>query len=156
MRYFRSLPPLLRVASLLGLPFPLAFLLPLLSFFLYNVMRSPPAAEVYADRLLIIGLNLGMVSMACSLVVRSYTERFRNPGTPGLFPLDSWQSQVGAFVLPAALPIGALVLAVIIPPTSRDFQIVFPVSILGAIVLGAAGAVILQIGVTRYHRGEGR
>lgn len=138
MRYFRRLPPLLRVASLLGLLFPLPFLILPLYYFV-QIMRSSPTASEYDARLLVIGLNLGMVCMACSLVVRSYSKRFREPGTPGPFPLDSWQSQVRAIVLVAALAICALVLAVIISPTARAFQIVFPVSILGVFELAVAG-----------------
>jgi hypothetical protein len=66
-----------------------------------------------------------------------------SPGAPGPFPLESWQSQVRAFVLAAALPIGALVLAVVIPPTSRAFEIVFPVSIMGACEVAVVGALLI-------------
>ncbi|MGO8947081.1 MAG: hypothetical protein ACLQUY_05345 [Ktedonobacterales bacterium] len=141
MRYFRRLPPLLRVASL-GLLFPLVFLLlPLNSFF--EMMGPSPTASEYADRLLVIGLNLGTVGIACFFVVQSYTECFRQPGAPGPFPLESWQSQVRAFMLAAALPIGALVLAVIISPTSRAFQIVFPVSLLGVFEMAVVSALLM-------------
>jgi hypothetical protein len=136
MRDFRHLPPLLRVASILGLLFPLA------SIELFAVVFAPTLSSlpVGSFRVLMIALNLLLLGWACSFAVRTYSARFRQPGG-GPFPLDSWQSQVRAIVLLSALPLGALAVALVIPPTSRAFQIVFPISILGACVLIVAEVV---------------
>jgi hypothetical protein len=143
MRYFRRLPPLLRVASLLSLLLPLGFfVLPLNGF--VHMMSLSRTALLYGDLLVGIGLNLSMVGAACFVVVQSYTKRFREPGAPGPFPFDSWQSQMRAILLMAALPICALLLAVIIPLTSEASIIVLQVTGLGVFVLVAAGTNILH------------
>jgi drug/metabolite transporter (DMT)-like permease len=133
MRNFRRLPPVLRVASILGLLFALASLVLFLGL-LITILPSFPRWPVDAFRGLLIALNLGMLGGACSFAVNAYSIRFRRSDRES-FPLDSWQSQVRAIVLLAALPIGALALAVVIPPTSLAFGVVFPISILGAIGL---------------------
>ena len=46
----------------------------------------------------------------------------------------SWQRQVLALVV-TALPLCGLALALFVPPTAPVFELVFPVSILGAVVL---------------------
>jgi hypothetical protein len=129
MRNFRRLPPVLRVASLLGLQFPL----PLFTLLLISNRWFFPQSGVYASRVAVIALNLGLVGMTCAHVVQTYSARFRQPGS-GPFPLEAWQSQVRAIVLPTALTICAIILAVIISPTSSAFEIVFPTSIAGAVV----------------------
>ena len=138
MGYFRHLTPLLRVASVLGLLFSCVSLAALVAcmggFF---TSQSFPQWTVKASRVVVIAGNLGMVGGACSFAVYSYTTRFRElDGGP--FPLDSWQSQARAIGVMAALPICALVLAVAIPPTALAFEVVFPISILGALALLAA------------------
>lgn len=133
MSSFRRLPPVLRVASLLRLLFPLGLLAACVTGLTMSLSSSPPSGA-YASRVIIIAANLGVVGLSCTLVVHAYNARFarfRQPGR-GLFPLDTRQSQVRAIVLPAALSICALVLAVVIPPTAGAFEIVFPASILGA------------------------
>jgi hypothetical protein len=137
MRYFRRLPPLLRVASLLGLLFPLAslvLLIPLLVTSLPSFPNSPPDF----GRRGIIALNLGMLGGAFSVAVNAYSTRFRQPDR-GPFPLSSWQSQVRAIALGAALPFCALALALVAPliplPLAFVFWGVTVVSLLGAVVL---------------------
>src|SRR5262249_23557670 len=49
---------------------------------------------------------------ACFYAVTRYSTRFRQPDRRP-FPLDSWQSQVRAILLLAALPLCALALAVL-------------------------------------------
>ena len=139
MRNFRRLPPLLRVASILGLLFPLGFFIAMVAV-LVTSLASSHQSGFYPSRVAVIALNLGAVGGACTVAVHTYSMRFRQPGR-GPFPLDSWQSQVRALLLSSALPIGALVLAVVSPPTSLAFgMIVFPITLFG---MGVALAVSL-------------
>jgi hypothetical protein len=117
MRYFRHLPPLLRVMSILGLLLPLASIAVLLGL-LIPLLTSFPVWPVEADSALGIAapLSLGLLSGACAFVVNVYTLRFRRPGS-GPYPLASWQSQVRWWGALAALPLGALTVAVFLPPT---------------------------------------
>jgi hypothetical protein len=140
MRYFRRLPPLLRVASLLGLLFPLAslvLLIPLLVTSLPSFPNSPPDF----GRRGIIALNLGMLGGACSIAVNAYSTRFRRPDR-GPFPLNSWQSQVRAIVVVAVLPSCALALALVAPliplPLAFLLVAVAAISVLAAIVVRMA------------------
>ncbi len=141
MRSFRRLPPLLRVASLLGLLFPLAalaLLIPLLVTSLRSFPQSYSQVPLDFHHRGIIGLNLGLLGGACSVAVNAYSTRFRRPDR-GPFLLSSWQSQVRAIVLLAALPSCALALALFIPPTPPALFLVnlldIAISVLGAIVL---------------------
>src|SRR5258706_2791119 len=122
MRYFRRLPPLLRVASILGFLFPLASIVVLLGL-VSTILPSFPQLPGDAFRVLTIGMNLVLLGGACTVAVNTYNTRFRRPDR-GPFPLASWQSQVLAIVLLAALPICALVLAVVIPPTALAWLVV--------------------------------
>lgn len=142
MSNFRRLPPVLRVASLLRLLFPLALMA---VFFGSRILHqwTSPQSSLYISRGAVIAINLGIVGMACTRAVRTYSMRFRQQGS-GPFALDTWQSQVRAILLPAAVSICALVLAVAIPPTVRTFQIVFPISIVGAGVFLAFLLVSIQ------------
>ncbi len=137
MRYFRRLPPLLRVASLLGLVFPLAslaLLVPLLVTSLPSFPRTPPDF----GRRGIIALNLVLLGGACSVAANTYSTRFRQPDR-GPFPLSSWQSQSRAIALGATVPSCALALALVAPliplPLAFVFWVVTVVSLLGAVVL---------------------
>ncbi len=141
MRSFRRLPPLLRVASLLGLLFPVASLTLLVSWLVTSLpsfSRSPPEPDFGPG---LFALNLGLLGGACSCVVTTYRTRFRRPDR-GPFPLGSWQSQMRAIVLLAALPLCALALALFIPPTPPALFLVslldIAISLLGAMVLLAA------------------
>jgi hypothetical protein len=141
LRYFPRLPMLLRVAFILGLLFPLAsiaLLIVAIILFIEALITGLSAVPLHSPadgiRLVVIAANLGMVSGACSFAVNTYSLRFRRSGT-GPFPLTSWQSQVRAILLLAALPISALVLAAFIPSTSLAFFIVLLISLLGACVL---------------------
>ena len=130
MNNFHRSPPVMRVANILGLLFPLG---PFIAMML-EVVVSPsisPHWAMNAIRLAMIVSDLSMVGLACRLTVHAYNARFRLPDRRP-FPLDSWQSQVRAILLPAALPICALVLAMVISPTARAFEVVFPATIIGA------------------------
>ena len=144
MNTFRRLPPVLRLASLLRPLFPLGLFAG--AFLVTAGEWSSAHWGVYADHLAIIAVNLSLLGLGCSLVVRTYIARVRQLGR-GPFWLESWQSQVRTILAVTAAPACALVLAVIISPTVRAFQFVFPASILGAIVfLGVALAmgIVLQ------------
>ncbi len=143
MSNFRRLPPVLRVASLLRPLFPLGFS----AVFVYLVTAgwwSSAHLVVFASRAAVIAGNLLLVGLGCSLVVRRYNSRFRQPSREP-FPLASWQSQVRALLALEALPLCALVLALVISPTVRAFQVVFPVTLIGAVVFLA---VALSMGVS--------
>jgi hypothetical protein len=128
MRNFRRLPPLLRVASIFSLLGPLAPLV-----WLIMSHSSSPQSGVYVDRVGAITVNLIVFGMVCTFAVHAYSTRFRQPDKRP-FPLDSWQSQLRAILVPSALPFCALVWAVVIPPTAPAFWAVFPISIMGAVV----------------------
>lgn len=87
-----------------------------------------------AFRVQIIAANLGLLCFVCAFAVRLYSARFPHPDSSPL-SLNSLQSLIGVTALVTALPICAIVLALIISPASDAFQIVFPISIIGAVVL---------------------
>lgn len=135
MRYYRRLPPLLRVASILGLLFALTALALFVALFVARIdaiLESIPQDQLSDYRWSAIGLNLGLLSGACSTAVNRYATRFREP-PPAPLPLDSRRSQLLAILLPAALPLCAILLASVIPPKSDWFGVVFGVSLLGAV-----------------------
>ncbi len=140
MRYFRRLPPLLRVVSLLGLLCVLASLVLLVSVLVTSLRSFPSFSRSPLDdeRRGIMALNLGLLGGACSVAVSAYTTRFRRPNR-GPFPLNSWQSQVQAIALGAALPLCALAVALVAPliPLPLDFvlAIVAAITVPAAIVL---------------------
>jgi hypothetical protein len=143
------LPPVLRVASLLRLLFPLGLFATLMFPVTASLWTASARMGIYASQVAIIAVNLILLGLACGLVVRAYNARVRQP-VMRPFPLDSWQSQARAILALAALPVCALVLAVVIPPTASVFQIVFAVSLLGAIVFLV---VALSTGIARETRG---
>src|SRR5260221_4697373 len=123
MRYVRRLPPLLRVASLVGL----LFLLAGFGLFINSIimaMLSPPR-DMYQGlrRGMEIGGNLFALGMACFYAARIYTNRFRRPDRRP-FPLGSWQSQVRVIALLSALPLAGIALALIISPAAGASWIV--------------------------------
>ncbi len=133
MRYFRRLPPLLRVASILGW----LFFLAAIALWGYSlVMKAPPSLQSSqeTDRVRIIALNLYILGLGCIFVIKTYSSRFRQPDRMP-YPLDSWESQLRAIALMSAPLICALVLAVVISPASRAFAIVYPISIIGVVAL---------------------
>jgi hypothetical protein len=132
VRYFRRLPPLLRVATILGLVLPLASLALLLQMLPTKLSTSAWPADF--DRVMAMVLSLNFVGMSCNPVVAAYSTRFRHPER-GVFPLESWPSQVRALVIIAALPLSALAWAVFIPLTQPGFYNVFLIDMLAAGVL---------------------
>lgn len=143
MTSFRRLPPVLRAVSLLRPLCPLG----LFVAFAYTASVgtwSSAHEGLSASRVAVIAINLGVVGLGCSAVVYIYNSRFRQPDR-ATFPLASWQSQVRTMLALTIIPVAALVLAVAIPPTARAFELVFPASIIGAIV---CLAVALSVGAS--------
>lgn len=137
MRNFRRLPPLLRVASVLGLLCALASITMLVSA-LITSYRSFPQSPPDFTRELVIGLDVGMLGGACSFAVTAYSGRFRRPDR-GSFLLSSWQSQLSAILLVAALPSCALALALVAPLIS------LPLSFISVVVTAISGLASLML-----------
>jgi len=151
MRYFRRLPPLLRVVSIMGLLFFLtavALLILVINSSVMDLLSSSPHAFRDTFRLLGIGISLALLAQVCFFAVIGYSTRFRRTNR-GPFPLDSWQSQVRFILLVSALPLCALALVVLagfIPPTPLDFSdlvgaLAAVVNVLAVVVLVVAYAV---------------
>ena len=140
MRYFRRLPLFLRGLAMLGLLFSLASLVMISAMLvLFSAGGVVSRQELANDhRPLVIAVNLGMLALACAFVVNRYNRfsiRFRQPNQER-FPLDSWQRQARATALLAALPLCAIALAAVIPPTQdAGVVMVFFISMVGAVVL---------------------
>lgn len=140
---FRRLPPFLRVVSVLGLLFPLTALVlggaSLMAFSTSLASSTQPPMDIL--RISAIGMNLGLLGGACTVVLLAYATRLRQAGR-GARPLPSWRSQALTLGLLAALPLCAIVLAVVIPATFPVFALAmvldFTVSILGDLVLFVA------------------
>ena len=135
-RQYRRLPPLLRVASVLGLVFALTsllvFVVLLVVFIASRAASTPPSMESY--RQTEIAVNLSVLSGACTFTVNAYSARFR-PGAREPFLLDGWQRQARAITALATLPLCAITLAIVISPDSNLFMLTFAVSLFGAGVL---------------------
>lgn len=134
MRFFRGLPPFLRVVWVLGLLFPLTALAVLVVGFITYWSSIPLLTLTMNDsRVTPIGLNLTMLGLACSAVINTYIKRSRQPDREA-FPLDSWQRQARAIALLAALPLCGLTLAAVIPPNQAAFVVVYPITVIGILV----------------------
>jgi len=114
MRSFRRLPPLLRVASILGLLFLLAAFALGVFGLVTNHLSSSPSFPQSSIRVQAIAANLGILGLACTSAVQTYSTRFRLPHRRA-FPLRSWQSRTLVIAVVAVLSICSLVLAVVIP-----------------------------------------
>ncbi len=129
MRYYRRMPPLLRVAGFLGVALPLAaFVLLMASLTLGQGTHFLSSADVH--RLEVIALNLGLLGAACLVIL------FRRPDNGALL-LDTWQRQIRAIGTLSALPLFAIFLAITIPPTKSSFGIVFAASAFAALAEAA-------------------
>ena len=138
-RNYHRLPPLLRVASILGLVFALTSLLLLVaslaSFIASRAASSLPPMDSF--RVLVIAQNVGVLSGACTFTVNAYSARFR-PAAREPYLLDGWRRQARAIALLAALPLCAVMLAIVISPDSILFMLTFAVSGLAAFTVLAA------------------
>lgn len=144
VREFRRLPPLVRVASLLGLLLPLAALALLTQALSTNLSTSEWPADF--NRVLAIALNLNVLGLDCTLVVTTVRARVREQGREPVVQ-DAWLRPGRLLVVTAMLPLGALTCAVVLPPTYPGFDTIFLLSLL---------AVCVWVGVmvwlsTRHH-----
>jgi hypothetical protein len=130
MRYFRHLPPLLRVVSILGWLFFLAAIA-LSGFAFVTNLSSYPQSLI---RVQAIAINLLRLGVACISAVDIYSTRFRQPDRRPS-PLSSWPSQLWFIAVVAALSICSLVLAVVSLPTAGSFAFVFPIWMLALVLL---------------------
>ena len=153
MRYFDRLPPLLQVAFFVGLLLLLTtavvgFITPVVWVFALIASESSASPPWYIDpvRLFVIAANLGALSGVCFFAVTTYSRRFRRPDR-GPFPLDSWQSQVRVIALLAALPLGALVVALILPLGWPADFLAIGITVLAAVVLLAAYVWLISVAV---------
>jgi hypothetical protein len=133
VRNFRRLPPHLRVVSILGLLLSLVSLA-LLGSALIAKALSFPLALWDSDHIYLIGVNLSMLSLACTLVGNTYSVRFRHPDS-GPFPLSSWQCQARTLALLAALPLCALALTTVSPSDSLASFFAGVFSMFGAVIM---------------------
>lgn len=137
MRDFRRLPLFLRGLAIVGLLFSVVSILMLLAMFVLFIVGGLVLRQELANdhRVFAIALNLSLLSLACGFAVNRYRTRLRQQNG-WRFPLDSWQRQARATALLAALPLCAIALAVVSPPTQdASFLVIFLISLFGAFVL---------------------
>lgn len=153
-RNFLRLPPLLRVVDIVALLLALAAL-PLLGIAVATNLPFLPSAHpvsldggIHGMHFLLLGANVALLSIACSQVVDIYGLRFRQPAG-GPFPLSSWRSQLRVVALLGALPLGALMLLLILPPGFPAFYLLFAASLLGAVVVFLTWAWTTDAGASR-------
>ncbi len=136
LRNFHRLPPLLRVVSVVAV---LPLLLAVTVLVLLLVASWPPFSPMPSDtpHRLVLALDLTALSLACNIVVNTYRVRFVHPEWEP-FPLHSWQSQVRALGLLAALPTCALVVGLVLPPAPLAFALAAGFTTSAFVVLGLA------------------
>jgi hypothetical protein len=135
MRSFRRLPPLLRAL----LPVWLLATLASLGVFLwswwlwYESGKSSPQLEV-------VGLALVELALACTWPVAAYNARstpFRGPRRPAPW-LESWRGQLMSVLALSALPVLAVVVALVVSPDTPVFGLAFACGLLFLLVFIAA------------------
>jgi hypothetical protein len=131
MRNFLRLPPLVRVAWIGMLLFPLAGIVLLLASAVLHLAGRGSLPIV------LVAQNLLVLSQACLFVVATYGKRVRRPRW-WRSPLESWQSQVRAIVLLSAMPLGGIALALVVPQTPGTFGVLVALLVLSSAVLLAA------------------
>lgn len=136
LRNNRRLPPLLQVVSILAL---LLFLLAVTVLVLLLVASWPWSSPMPSGtpHRLVIAFDLGALGLACNIVVNTYRVRFLHPERE-TFQLSSWHSQVRALALLAALLTCALVVVLVLPPTTLSFTLGSVLSASAFCVLGLA------------------
>ena len=135
MRYIRQVPLLITVAGVL----PLA-ITALATRQLMLLQQSYPIFPADSGRMQAVSMGIGQLGTACIIPVGLFATRIRRavpfplvPGAP--LPPDSWKLQVVTFLIPAALPLCLIVMALVISPDSRWFGGVFMVEIIGSLVM---------------------
>jgi hypothetical protein len=131
---FRGLPPFLRLTTLVGVICGLTCLV-LVGLMLITALFPSFAAEGAFARAHLppLAVSLLTLSYAFSFLSRAYLSHEHSPDTRG-FPFHTWQEQARTTALLAALPLCALVLALV--PLA-------PFALISALVGGGAAAVNL-------------
>jgi hypothetical protein len=140
MRNFRRLSPHLRVVGAVGVALAIGAIV-LFMVALAMMRASLFSTPVYASRLQLIALDLGLVAGVCAFAVKG-SLYFRQPDRRS-FPLDSWRRQMRALALLEVLPFAALTLAFFIPPTLAIYGPVFGLSI---VALGSVPTAYFWLG----------
>ena len=78
-----------------------------------------------------------VLALACNWPGVAYGLRFRLPAR-ALPWLNTWRGQLAATLGLAALPLGSVAVALVIPPSSSFFALTFLLNMLAALVLLAA------------------
>jgi hypothetical protein len=131
-RYFHRLPPLLRVVSIMGVLLPLASVAVLGPLLIVGWNAFPPNGAGYF-RAMAIAMNGIVLALPCLFAVNLYCLRFVEPSRRA-FTLRSWPRQVGVFVLLAALPLGGIAVALILPSALPASILEIGIAALGGIV----------------------
>jgi hypothetical protein len=148
-RYFHRLPLLLRVVSIMGVLLPLASVAVLVPLFVLGWMAYPPAPAVPGGyfRLWWIGMNGIALALPCLFVVNLYCLRFVEPPRRA-FAVSSWQRQVGVFGLLAALPLGGIAVALILPSVLPTSILEMGIAALGGILYSGLQMAIIGTALT--------
>ncbi len=138
-RVLRRIPPFVWIASAVGLLLAITSLA-LSTRQLILLQQSYPVLPADNYRVQALSMGIGQLSVACFISVGLYSARIRRavsgplpPGAP--LPPDSWKLQLVTFLIPAALPVCVIVMALVIPVGSRIFGVTFLVEMLGALVI---------------------
>lgn len=138
-RGIQLLPPLVRAATVVGmLAWAAGIIVGMrlgLTMLVYPQYFPPSYQPSFRDglRLLLLGGNLGLLGLACILVVVIYGARFYQPDD-GPYPLSSWQSQLRVIALLGGWPTGAVVLMLLLPPAIPVLLAIMAPSLLEAVV----------------------
>lgn len=136
VRYFRRLPPLIRAVSVGAVALPLTAFLLLVFWFVAHPLASFGVQAAFT-RVLGIMLNLCTLGGACSYVVSTYNRRFRQPDRVP-YSLSTWQSQLRVITWLAALPVGGIALALVLPPSLPLVYLLLAIAALAVSVVSTA------------------
>ena len=138
MRSFCRLPPVLRAVAGLGQLSLLAAVGVMTWTYLATRNEDQSAASRGWNRGWAIGWSLVVLGMACLPLILAYNARFAGRPTRRAPLTDAWQTQLKVALALAALPLCALVCALLIPSTSALFQVVYALNFLSLLILMAA------------------
>lgn len=141
MRFIRHLPPPLRVVGILGFLCILASLV-LSTAQVFHLHPFSLPTGVYSSRIQLVAMNLGLLGLAVIFTLNAYRMRHVNMR----LPLATWQRQARTILFVAILPLVALTLALVIPPTLSIYGIAFGISVLAAVVTLVPSFVIIANG----------
>lgn len=131
MSVSRRLPPVLRVMGRISLLVgPLAFAALIAAINLSAAHEFPVPFET-VSRVSLISLDFCVMALDCAIVIQAYKMRFyRAEREP--HPLATWQRQIRAWAILAAVPLCDVVLALALSPRLGVYGIAFGVGMLEA------------------------